>query len=625
MNKKFIAVICAALIICLSIPSVPVLADDFIVPGIVTSDSLDGYDFGLPLDSWTGGVEGSGAALSNFIKPSDCFPYSNSLFDQNNLTSALNKLSSLDIDLDNSYYMLTTNYGTLLTTLDLYVIPMSSDISDFIGMYQTYNGSSTGTGSNRCAMAFKSSDTTSTTYPFYHYYTAYSGGVWSNWTTAQTQFGRFSVDNQNTIFYYLFDGSVGYSYNLLYSNADFFFVNYLNWEKAYKDTNNNWVYPSYSFQQFCNFYFGLYSEYPKGSTGWFNLLNVPYYNGTEIVIPDTGSGEESNENHLFLKNFDIQFCKPYNLADVYSRAGGGYASFTYDFDSWINSHSSDYEIDIITQIDVDGNTYTYPNVRNLDVSGVLVLPFSGLAPSYPWSQENLLFVQYPNKIFGNYNLGYIYSLTYQKYVNNYNRFLGSGRSNRLFFKGFDIASDFDDVLGSQVEQLFSNITHTKFQISFTVTMVDTVSGERSGSYIKTFDLLNGVYNVTSNTIADNTNPFEYSDESPYLPVEDSGGGYLPSTNNNLVTNNINIPNDYTVTYRDGVNSFIDWYNQDSSVTGIQNTFWGSMGVFKGNPASELYSEYFGFLPDGFKSVIFGCAGIGIIGGALTVLRKRILK
>lgn len=591
-----------AFIIVFSFPSVPCFASDLPFNGFVTYESIQGYDWGYDLDSWNGGVEGSGAKLSAFFNPDAIFYVTN---EQISTTGIFNHLNDLPVDLNGRTFIVSCNGLNSSGTsgnIDLFVFP---DGYDYVACCSDGGDYGTEPASSRVQFGFACKASQSLNVEYYSYNASNK-----TWFTNNNRQGSYSSSLGICTF-----SSLGKPFIM---SSDFYCYSkdYKNWLDSYKN-GDTWVSPHYTNNEF----FDAILNRDYDGLKW-NYSQLPFYNGSEIIVPDT-SVVESNDNHLTLSNFNIQFCKPFDLNDIYSRAGGGYAAFTYDFDSWVNAHSSDYELNIITQIDVDGQSYTYPNVSSLDVSGVLVLPFSGLAPSYQWSNENLLFVEYPNKLFGNYKLGYIYSLTYQNYVSNAQRFLGSGRSNRLFFKGHNLQQDFDDIVSSQIEQLFTNVTHSNFKISFTVTMVDTVSGERSGSFVKTFDLLNGVYNVTSNTIQDNQNPFEYSDESPFLPIEDSGGGYGLSTNNQNQLVNFQFPSDIELFIDNGFKQFLAWYETSGDTAYVTNRFWSSMGIFEENPAIPLYRTYFGFLPEDFKAIIFGCAGIGIIGGAFCILRRRL--
>lgn len=403
----------------------------------------------------------------------------------------------------------------------------------------------------------------------------------------------------------------------------------------------------YSSNQFWDSYVATDSNVGSQITNNFGALNLfdslctdyldggfsSYFDGNGVVTPERPDDVviEDNTNHLFLTNFDTGFCKPYSLNDLY-RAGGGYAYFSYNFDSWVNSHSSQYELHVQTTLNVDNTEYIYNTVKGLDLQGLNVFSLKELASSYPWEYENMLFVEYPDVLFNNYNRGYLYSMTYtnafgSNSTNFVSRALSSGgRSNRLFYSSNGSTRQ---LISSQPDPNIENIwvgeERTKFLITFDIVLYDLVSQESSDHFTETHNLITGTSTVSSNGISDNKNPFEnYNGDDPYLPIDDSGGGYSVNQSYGYV-NNINIPSNYTVTYRDGVNTFIDWYNKDPSSTGIMNSFWGMMGVFRDNPATDIYEDYWGFLPSGFKNLVLACASLGIIGFAATVLRKRMMR
>lgn len=355
--------------------------------------------------------------------------------------------------------------------------------------------------------------------------------------------------------------------------------------------------------------------------------NLPYYNGTEIIYPNGGVDlEESNENHLYLTNFDIGFCKPYHNEDLY-RAGGGYVYLKYNFDSWVNSHISDYNLQIITELNVNGDITSYPTVRNLDAQGISVFSFKEMASSFNWDNQNMLFLEYPNSLFGNYNIGYVYSLSANQYINsNFGaRSLGGGaRSRRLFYSGHGSTVRLTgDESNSTIQDYFTGSSNTQFKISFIVRLVDVQSNEVSGSYVEQFDLISGVSTVSNDQIRDNTNPY-ISDTDIYVPVEGSDGGYEVVSSSDVVNVYNMTPSQIKLTIDNGLSEFVEWYNNAGSGEVATNYFWGTLvGTFKDNPATELYGEYFGFLPDSFKNLILACCGIGVVGGVFSILRHKL--
>lgn len=179
---------------------------------------------------------------------------------------------------------------------------------------------------------------------------------------------------------YSFQWSSGVTTPFLWGNIDHVYsFKYWNYHESTNFSNINTAGIPNNFPAF------MYAN--SGDTGigyfdFFNHGNILYWNGDEYV--DAGGTEdigETNENHLYLTNFDIGFCKPYHNEDLY-RAGGGYVYLKYNFDSWVNSHISDYNLQIITELNVNGNITSYPTVRNLDAQGISVFSFKEMASSF---------------------------------------------------------------------------------------------------------------------------------------------------------------------------------------------------------------------------------------------------
>ena len=170
------------------------------------------------------------------------------------------------------------------------------------------------------------------------------------------------------------------------------------------------------------------------------------------------------------------------------------------------------------------------------------------------------------------------------------------------------------------------VAHSDFKITLSCKLT-TNDNLESGSFGKMFDLYKFYDVVTDSTGLRNENPYDDDDEDddfvPGLPSEDqtviikSGSG----------TGNVNVynmtPAQIKLTIDNGLEKFINWYENDESVGEVNSGFWNSFGIFKNNPASELYEEYFGFLPTEFKTIILGCCTIAIVGGVFCALRKKL--
>lgn len=621
MNKKFIAVICAALIICLSVPSVPVLAyDNFKVGTYETLNSLIEDPENTTLiynidtsffSSWTQEDYSSFFDLSSM--PFDCF---------NN----------------NSLWILGT--GNSQGNLTIWCMDLTSVGEPEWSCYTQ--------GSGFSIAAFYASNPGVSSVPIHIYIYNNISNSWTNYSNStisllSEQIRSYYSDNGLLVpdtsatrpYTYSYQWSAGVTTPFLWGNIEHVYsFNYFNHYNSTLYSNINVI-----ANNFPSFMYANSHENKQGMFDFFQGGNVLYWNGEEYIESDTGSGEESNANHMYFNSCDFGFCEPLNV-NSFSNFGGAYFYCNYNVDSWVRDHINDYSIVFSAVATIGSRQYNGTVISKLDPDMCLTLPFNAVFSNF----SNLGFSSYVTnkKIDGNYLKTYLYSVDPNNYTGFYNSVSSSSSGNSLSAVLNQLVQSDASSSGALVytsdsfsQVIKQNILTTEFlntlyfnnNYKFRVQayLIDD-DGNESGAVARLFDIVKGSNTSVDNDGLTNDDPFESDDDSgdtlPIISDNTSSVGY--STNGGFV-NNINIPNDYTVTYRDGVNDFIDWFNKDPEVTGIQNSFWGAMGVFKGNPANELYSDYFGFLPDGFKSIIFGCAGIGIIGGAATVLRKRLMK
>ena len=411
---------------------------------------------------------------------------------------------------------------------------------------------------------------------------------------------------------------------MYYTNCEHYYSSKEFWDLYYNDNT--------ALASSISNYFGVYSIVSGGKIDTVDLTdyanNSPYWDGNEIIDPSGGGGGvviEDNTNHLYLKNVNAGFCKPRSMKNL-SNVGGGYLYFSYDFDDWLNYHNFDYDFQITSDFNIDGNHYGSVIRQPLDLQGISVLPFSDLGNLINWNGENIIFVESTEQILSTYNLGYVYSMPYAKFIQNRNVIQGNLTpwvyltTYGVDILGYDLSNDFS----TSIENLFvSQVNHTTFTLTVSCKLIDKVSNQESGTFTKTFNLLTGVSTTSDKSIEDNRNPFENSEDDVFLPVDDKGGGYqvIGSGDNNQIVN-FTTPSDIKLFIDNGLHNFISWYNSDPSTAEVSNGFWSSFGIFRNNPAIDLYEDYWGFLPDGFKNIIIGCATIGIVGGVFSALRRK---
>lgn len=500
--------------------------------------------------------------------------------------------------------------------------------------------------------AFYNSAPEVTTVPIYIYLYYPASNSWVKYTQSSVSLingtfmsyvlnpdtGLREPDSSVTKSTYSFQWSAGVTTPFLWGNIDHVFC-YKYWE-AHESVNFSNISLSTIPNQFPSFMYANSGDSGTGYFDFFNHGNILYYNGEDFI--DGGAGdlvEESNENHMYFQRCNFGFAEPSNV-NHFGSFGGAYFYVDYSVDNWVRDHISDYQIKFHAEVYVGTDHYSFTKRYEIDPDNYITVPFSLFDG---WSNPGFSTLITNRKIDNNFLKTYLYSVAPSSYTSFYNSVsTGSFNSSvssalqQMLNNYSDEAglltytnNSFTRVINSSVltnEFIDSVFYNNTFQFNVSAVLIDT-SGNESGVVSRSFDIVRGSDTATDNSGLVNDNPYESdTDEEDYLPYVPSGSDLVSSTGSgSYIQNNIQIPSDYTVTYRDGVDSFIDFYNKDTEVSGIQNTFWGSLGIFKGNPATDLYEEYWGFLPDGFKSVIIGCASIGIIGAAATILRKRMLR
>lgn len=93
----------------------------------------------------------------------------------------------------------------------------------------------------------------------------------------------------------------------------------------------------------------------------------------------------------------------------------------------------------------------------------------------------------------------------------------------------------------------------------------------------------------------------------------AGGNAMVNVNANPI---INIQN--------GFDEFAKVMKLSENSNHIQKTFWGSFGYFRDNPATDLYKDYFGWLPEEFVTFILTCCTVTFGIGVFRFIRGRSL-
>lgn len=366
------------------------------------------------------------------------------------------------------------------------------------------------------------------------------------------------------------------------------------------------------------------------------------YNGSEIFDPNPGLDIETNANHMYFKSCDIGFAEPYGSNNFYN-FGGAYFYSKYTFDDWIMNHITDYTLRLDAQALVGDRQFSGSKTVRLDTDGAITIPFSDIFGSK--LVEGGIVSAVTNKfVDSGFYKTYLYSVANSKLQDfasslensgslssSWSDFLNGVKQGFLLVAtGVNSNDTFSSSVFNSVNAVVSPVLnqYTNYKIRVQVKLIDN-SGNESGAVARLFDLYSGYNNSVDNAGLVNDNPYNPDLPDDILPELPADVNSYPVVNNGsggyVVNNYINVPNNIAITYRDGVNDFIDWFQGSDDQETLQNSFWSSFGIFKNNPVSDLYKEYFGFLPTGFKALIFSCASIGLIGGVVTVLRKRLMK
>ena len=677
MKKKIIIIVCVIALIVNVFPSLEVKAATYTIPGVITQDAVADFDFGLPLDSWNGGQEGLGAALSHFVNPSDCFPFTNTQIDDRGVISQLSKLNTLELNLDDYYYCLCGNYGPNIAGMSLLLVPKNGEYvnsSIFVG-YQTYNGSATGSGSNRIGMGMLADGVPSdvTSLPFSFYNCSWSGGSnWSNWSKVDTQFGRTSVDNLNSIFYFYFPGNTGYIYNLIYSNMDVFFLDYATWNSGVKNENNdNYSYTTYNIQTFCNKHFGLLAEYPKGSVGWYNFEDAPYYNGTEIVGPPASVDDIPENKQIAFKSIDI--------LQVYNRGSGAQSDArldwtmddnSFDFSDYPVGWRMNFKLRISGSITESASYRVFTPTQNKLYFEVYVpydLPLNG---DFSFSQILIGHTTFELKdalehegveFYGSEGaVGALALMAYGMDTETSYAFQAASFGTSVlegFLEGAglsfprDVAYDITLFAQNNLTNSKSGYAYVLDSLQYDVTArcynpsnnlksrlgeasVNMVSGEHTsqapgavidqenGSSVELPDYLNTGDTYLTLQYDQNGTPV-YVVNNISLPSGAGGGNTVSSGGSAYAT--VNFPNNLEMQIVDDCfDKFVSFWNESNvSPATISSTFWGFFGQFRDNPIADIYGDYFGFLPEDFRNYILGLAGIGFGTTLFCACRRRL--
>lgn len=444
---------------------------------------------------------------------------------------------------------------------------------------------------------------------------------------------RVAVESLNDN-YTFYNYSSSYLSYMFYTNCAHYFTSNQFWD-SYTSTDSTVA------SQISN-NFGALNLFSSMCTDYLDGGFSSYFDGVGVVTPDRPTNEETNANHMYFNSCEVGFCEPSGVNN-FSTFGGAYFYTKYSVDQWVKDHINDYDLYFSATAFVGSRQYNGSVQVSLDPDGCISIPFSDIFTTDGGVISNGFVAATTNKLIEQrFYKTFLYSVSgdnleplLDKFNNVSNNNLQSAWDQLLDISYGNWlltynATGMTKVLNDSTAAIIAPVAqaYTNFKIQTIVHLVDK-DNNISGNVGRVFDLYTGSDTSTDNQGLTNEDPYiddNVGDDEDYLPDVPSDNqvvGY--GTTSNSINQVVSVPSEFTLKYRDGVNSFIDWYNQDPSSTGIMNSFWGMMGVFRNNPATDIYEDYWGFLPSGFKNLVLACASLGIIGFAATVLRKRLMR
>lgn len=348
------------------------------------------------------------------------------------------------------------------------------------------------------------------------------------------------------------------------------------------------------------------------------------YDAQGSVVSGGGSspGVESNINHLYFKDVDIGFC---SLRDASTSTllnlGGSNLYIKYSYDNWVDEHISQYWVNVkfdVTQQPIGYDLYTYNgefrNSANID--GFILKDLRSCASDSAWLERGIINVVYDDvRVKDNYVQNYLYGFPIHSFIENRGRYLHSGRGSRAFGVGSNSGQLAIEDLTSALTSTLENASYSRFLIRVTVNLVDAETGEKSGDFVKQFNLINGVSSVEDNSGLKNPNPY-----NPPSNVDDPSENALVPDNNqfpSLITqNNITINADGTLSY----DIAYDEVKKD-----VESVNPGDMGSYlapiKDEGVSDFIWSYIDGMPTVLKTTFVGGAGILVFLGIYRFIRR----
>lgn len=633
-GKKIAIILSFALCIVYCLPSVPVLADNSVVPGYYTVEST-----------------------------SDLFDsqYSQYIYTINNGSAdmeVLNKFS--EIDFTNYQDDFGYSYFILKSGANKYFLFIYDLIDDDNGLLPSLMCGSVNNG----YISFGSVAPT-TGYRYVQYYVLDSNTDYTLEGPFDLRLDRYTVSGIDPYNYYVLppssisagSNSLLYAYNI---NGVFSY-------DEYNDLSGNTL--SYDSIR-------ILEDVYNNSYGWnltnFWFPNLPYFDGSDVVDPSGGSGFDNTT-----VNNAIAFSQ-YNAYVTYNRGVGAQSNFhtewamdqnAFDYSSLPLGWHMHYTMQVSYSVNMSADSAVYKPLINKNYYGDVnvqfdddLATFASLTNGFRDFTMSEIINKQGAVATGN-GVGALSLIVYGM-TNNRSTVFGNPS-----FLGSDLTTWVDSavaisgIFGYEIqafaEAIVPTYTYSLDQLEINITaQAWNDNGMRSRYATRHLNMVNGqnsgiaqgaIYeqestgdtiivpdkNTNNNvyltpTYDPTTNDYQLTIQIPEITVNNGYGTDSGSSSSNssstsqggYASASVSIPDNMALTLiDDALEKFMKVMN--TPVAYVQPTFWGFFGLFKDNPIADIYEDYFGFLPKGFKDYILALCGIGFGTTVFCACRRKL--
>lgn len=361
----------------------------------------------------------------------------------------------------------------------------------------------------------------------------------------------------------------------------------------------------------CNVYDAveLVENYTDSTNYYFDVSAV---NGTNLNVYSTAEQSESIKNHIYLTSCDIGFVTTdsYLSGTQKSRFGQTSLYIDYGLDNYMINNLNQYNLNIVYTLSCDGVMYNRSDIFALNSNKCNIIGANIFNNGCPDG--------YTRRNFTRFNCENI-------------DFKKSAVGNKEFGNGIIVVPYLNqDISQTEQNEIGTDYTPSSiYNLTISVQVVSKDGKYQSGTYKKTFDLLQGSANIVNDDITINQNPFLGESDGN---IDTGNSGYSSgsssssSVNNSTFTNNPTFTNNNNITIEgDNINNDVNGYIDDNTSKdeneGFLDKFLGFFSILKNNKFVSILSSVFSWLPNDVFTVI--TSAIGIIAGiaVIRIFRK----